>query len=112
MQAQQEPSADHVARRSIGLNPIPGGAQLGREPAPTPLRIFHHEPLDERHFARLHFPAAITKLARHGGEDRERKVERKFFFSEPRASGYAAGAMGRQQAAAELRIGSPFHNNN
>ena len=50
VQSQHQTATDHVAELAVGLDPIPGLADFGRESAPTQAGVFRNQPAQEEEF--------------------------------------------------------------
>ena len=68
----QHQAAGHpVAWPALGLHPVPGRTQFGREPPPAQSRMGGNQLPDKLDFGGADLAAPISKLARHGRQLRE-----------------------------------------
>jgi hypothetical protein len=77
VQLQHQAPGNHVARTAIGLHPVPGGTQLGREPPPTQAGMGGDQLADKLNFLGANPAAPVNKLALHDRQLRRSKMERK-----------------------------------
>jgi hypothetical protein len=77
VQLQHQAPGDHVARAAIGLPPVPGRTELGREPPPTQTGMGGDQLADKFNFLGANLAAPVNKLALHDRQLRRSKMERK-----------------------------------
>jgi hypothetical protein len=100
VQSQQQPPADHVAQRPVGLNPVPRRAQLPGERPPAGGGIGSDQLPDERDIGIRDLTTSVAQPDVHGPQpntqaDRTQAVNRGVsFFSQ------GAGLTRRQAGAA------------
>jgi hypothetical protein len=105
MKIQQEPSADHVARRAVRLLPSPRFTQQQRKTPARGLGMRGYQLPDKLNLGSGDLLAAVTEDALHAPE-RSREEQRTqapyllFFF-------HAGRLTGRHNGAAEVAAGSP-----
>ena len=105
---QQQPAADHVAQRAIGLLPSPRLAQPQRKLPPIGLRMLCDELADELHFRCRDHPAPIAKFSFHALQRSRVEIRTQapaLLFSQLRTT------TGRHAGAAWVAVGSPAANN-
>lgn len=79
VQHQQQAAAHHIAQGSVGLSPIPGFAEFGRQPSSTQAGVFGDELTEERYILLVDDSATVAIRDRHAISVPEFNLERKRF---------------------------------
>ena len=77
MEPEHETATNHVARLTVGLNPVPGGTNLDREPAAAQAGIFRNQTPQKLHLRGANLPTSKTQQnVRHAPQDNGERIER------------------------------------
>ena len=77
VQLQHETAGHHVAQLTVGLDPVPVLAKLGRKPPPTQPGMIGDQPPDGFNFGATDIAPAVTKFRLHDRQHRRSILERK-----------------------------------
>ena len=77
VQLEHQAAGHHVAELTIGLDPVPGLAELGGKPPPTQSGMIGDHLPDGFNVGATDIAPAITKLRLHDRQHRQSNLERK-----------------------------------
>jgi hypothetical protein len=81
MQLQHQAATNHVPQISIGLDPLPGKAELNRELLATRRWVLGDQLFNKLNVGGLNAPSAIAEQLWHEGQGSEKNGERKPYLS-------------------------------